>query len=302
MSTFNNCPVCKFETSFTVGANGGATICCSNCGTFEATEGFLTKTIGRPVEDSHIYSGGLREHYLSGNHYILNDLDSLRRSVWVPKNPIDQIDKLLLSIEKRASHFGQIMTYDCNTNFPEAYAKNADEYFHLLQNAHYLQYVECNCTNPQGSISLKWQGADRLAKLHNSDINSNQAFVAMWFDERMDEILENGIVRALEETGFKPLVINKKQFNTKVDYEIIASIKQSGLVVADVTGHRQNVYFEAGYAMGLGIEVIWTCSESSIKKAHFDTRQYPHILWTDADDLKAKLINRIKATLPVRIS
>ena len=35
--------------------------------------------------------------------------------------------------------------------------------------------------------------------------------------------------------------------------------RHGGLVVADFTGHRGGVYFEAGFARGLGIPVVWTC-------------------------------------------
>ncbi|MBZ0167218.1 MAG: nucleoside 2-deoxyribosyltransferase, partial [Candidatus Omnitrophica bacterium] len=57
------------------------------------------------------------------------------------------------------------------------------------------------------------------------------------------------------------------------------------------------VYFEAGFAYGLGIPVIWCCREDNIKKLHFDTRQYNHLLWSNAKELKNKLISRIKATI-----
>lgn len=69
-------------------------------------------------------------------------------------------------------------------------------------------------------------------------------------------------------------------------------------MVADFTGHRHGVYFEAGFAMGLGIPVIWLCQEDEIDKTHFDTRQYNHILWNSAEDLYQKLLNRIQATVP----
>jgi len=49
--------------------------------------------------------------------------------------------------------------------------------------------------------------------------------------------------------------------------------------------------------MGLGRPVIFTCSEKDIDKAHFDTRQYNHITWTDPADLREKLKNRIEATI-----
>ena len=90
--------------------------------------------------------------------------------------------------------------------------------------------------------------------------------------------------------------MDEKQFNDKIDDKIIAEIRRSGLVVADVTGHRADVYYEAGFATGLGLPVIWTWEEADIENAHFDTRQYNHIVWKDAEDLKTKLVSRIEAT------
>jgi len=69
-------------------------------------------------------------------------------------------------------------------------------------------------------------------------------------------------------------------------------------VVADFTGSRPGVYFEAGFAMGLGIPVIWTCQHDDVGKLHFDTRQYAHVCWDAAADMRTKLRNRIAATIP----
>ena len=76
-----------------------------------------------------------------------------------------------------------------------------------------------------------------------------------------------------------------------------SKIKESRFLIADVTEQRQAVYFEAGYAMGIGLPVIWTCKESDIKKCCFDTRQYNHIFWKDAEDLRTQLKERILATI-----
>jgi hypothetical protein len=51
--------------------------------------------------------------------------------------------------------------------------------------------------------------------------------------------------------------------------------------------------------MGLGRPVIWTCREDDRKKVQFDTRQYNHIFWKDPNDLRIKLADRIRATIPV---
>ena len=46
-----------------------------------------------------------------------------------------------------------------------------------------------------------------------------------------------------------------------------------------------------------GIPVIWTCRNDMLKHIHFDTRQFNHIVWDDADDLYKKLKNRIGAVI-----
>ncbi|MHC4124718.1 MAG: nucleoside 2-deoxyribosyltransferase, partial [Planctomycetota bacterium] len=60
---------------------------------------------------------------------------------------------------------------------------------------------------------------------------------------------------------------------------------------------RGGVYFEAGFAKGLGREVIFTVKEDDVEKLHFDTRQYNHIVYDSPEDLYEKLYNRICATI-----
>lgn len=54
-----------------------------------------------------------------------------------------------------------------------------------------------------------------------------------------------------------------------------------------------------GFALGLGLPVIWLCREDELAGVHFDNRQYNFILWQpDAlDELERRLKNRIEATL-----
>jgi nucleoside 2-deoxyribosyltransferase len=74
--------------------------------------------------------------------------------------------------------------------------------------------------------------------------------------------------------GFSAMLIPDKEHANKIDDEIIAEIRRSAFLVADFTGHRQNVYFETGFAMGSNLPVIWTCRKGDIPKLHFDVRQY----------------------------
>lgn len=100
----------------------------------------------------------------------------------------------------------------------------------------------------------------------------------------------------MEAVGYRPIRVDRIEHNDNIDDRIISEIRRSGLLVADFTGHRGGVYFEAGFAMGLGIPVIWSCRDTDVESLHFDTRQYSHIVWTNPEDLEEKLVQRIEAT------
>ena len=133
------------------------------------------------------------------------------------------------------------------------------------------------------------------------NIDSSQAFVAMWFNDSMADAFEKGISLAIEDAGYQPLRIDSKEHINKIDDEIIAEIRRSRFIVADFTqgtdGARGGVYYEAGFAHGLGLPVIFTCRRDSVESLHFDTNHYNHIVWDEPADLRDKLKNRILAVI-----
>ena len=94
----------------------------------------------------------------------------------------------------------------------------------------------------------------------------------MWFNEATSEAYAGGIEPALSATGYKAVRIDKKEHNNKIDDEIIAEIRRSRFLIADFTCEPKNVrggvYYEAGFAQGLGIPVIWTCKDTSLADLH----------------------------------
>lgn len=158
-------------------------------------------------------------------------------------------------------------------------------------------------------LVLTAKGFARLEEFQSGAANTLQAFVAMWFGQEMDEPWRTGIAPAIRDAGYQPFRIDGKEHNNKIDDEIVAEIKRSRFLVADFTcggvivngkfepNPRGGVYYEAGLAHGLGLEVIFTCRADRMDYAHFDTRQFAHIVWKTPDDLRVSLYNRIAATL-----
>jgi hypothetical protein len=228
----------------------------------------------------------------------VEDLQKLKDSVRIPDGPLESIDRILLYAYRKADSAVEHVRFYFKNDYPIAYAKDAGEFEYLIEKARELGYLERG--DDVDWLRLGIDGWKRVSELRRYEVKSNQAFVAMWFSKDLDSAWSEGFKPALEQTGYAPLRIDIPQHNDKIDDRIIAEIRRSGLLVADFTGQRGGVYFEAGFAMGLGRTVIWTCREDDIQNLHFDTRQYNHIAWTEPADLKEKLALRIEATLPNR--
>lgn len=117
----------------------------------------------------------------------------------------------------------------------------------------------------------------------------------MSFDQELKPVWDNAIEPALSRAGFKGYRVDIAPHIEKIDTKIMAEIKNSRFLVADVTQQRPGVYFEAGYALGLGLPVFWSVREDELDKVHFDTRQYNHIVWKDEAELSDKLYNFVWA-------
>ncbi len=155
--------------------------------------------------------------------------------------------------------------------------------------------------NRWGIISPKgW-----LALESSTNAPSHIGFCAMWFDKEVKPLWTDCIEPAILNAGYEPLRIDDVQHNNKIDDEIIASIKRAKFVIADLTGNRGGVYYEAGFAHGLGLPVIFMCRQSDDDNPHFDIRQFNTIFWSDDESILKNKPDLSKAvvtkTLQMRI-
>jgi hypothetical protein len=300
------CPICLKSAQLASGrlitpeAATGYAVSCERCGEYNISIVAATDRGLVPDEKRHILSGIVRNRYERGEkvEILTTNVQAILDSMSVPSDPLEAIDLLLKHLWRKASRADEYVPLNLVVDHPILFARDADEFDYYLQKALGLKYIERRGDEYQ----LDLKGWHRLDELRREERKSDQAFVAMWFDSSLDEVWENGFKAALKQVGYNPIRVDLTEHNEKICDRIIAEVRKSGLVVADFTGQRGGVYFEAGFAMGLGIPVIWSCRDTDVKELHFDTRQYNHIVWTDPADLKKKLINRIEATLPIRPS
>lgn len=134
----------------------------------------------------------------------------------------------------------------------------------------------------------------------------NPAFVAMWFGkpreegdedrrEEMENLFKNGIEPAIEDAGYHGVRVDMVEHNDLIMGRVIDDIRKAPFVVAELTENNPGVYYEAGFARGQKIEVIY-CRKDD-QRPHFDVSGINQVVYKDARDLRERLKNRILGTM-----
>ena len=233
------------------------------------------------------------------------EIDTIRLRIAKQKRGLsvyDRADRLLQYIENETSEIGRSISYThsrIDNHAIAAWTESIEphEIDFLLEHVSRQGWVKIDGI----SYTLTIAGYGQLAKLRKRVPESPKGFVAMWFHDSTQKAWEEGIRRGIEDAGYEAVRIDQKEHINKIDDEIIAEIRRSRFVVADFTqgenGARGGVYYEAGFAHGLGIEVIFTCRKDALGDVHFDTRQYNHIVWETPGELRQRLAARISAVI-----
>jgi hypothetical protein len=148
-----------------------------------------------------------------------------------------------------------------------------------------------------GKCAVTAKGLRAAEALGADQSGSAQGFVAMSFDPSLREAWTDGFDPGIRTAGFRPLRLDTEDYVGGITDEIMAQIRRSRLVVADYTAQRNSVYFEAGFALGIGLMVIPTCRTDEIPNLHFDIRHLNTLPWSTPAELADGLNSRIRAVI-----
>jgi hypothetical protein len=152
------------------------------------------------------------------------------------------------------------------------------------------------------TFELTLFGWDRYASLKKAKNDSRTAFMAMKFgDPELDHAVDWCFRPAVKRAGFELRVLTDQQRAGLVDDQIRAALLSARFVIADLTHGNPGAYWEAGFADGRNLPVIYTCrrAEWDRAKTHFDTNHMVTIIW-DPGDLRRsedQMAATIRATL-----
>lgn len=124
----------------------------------------------------------------------------------------------------------------------------------------------------------------------------NLVFVAMAFDIQSDlSDTYQAICRACVAEGLHARRVDDEQDSGPIPVKILRGIEDAEFLVFDLTIERPNVYYELGYAHGVGnrsVEIALIAKTGT--KIHFDIAHLGVLFYDSAIDLERKLIPRLQ--------
>jgi hypothetical protein len=295
------CPLCDRKVPGGHNDVGNLAVMCPACGDYSIDMGTMADLeLEQYRKVRHLVSAHTRSVGELGERTKLDE-DTLAKIVESARSPsslVVSLDDLLLHIRNLTTDpmAKAAMPWTDYTLFKLRSSQDLKDLASLLVNQGLVEWGKVDEEKFECKLTLGgWRKVDEMRKAGR---DSSQAFVAMWFDNEMSAAWEGGFEPALKQAGWNPMRVDKKEFNDRVDDYIVTEIRRSGLLVADFTGNRGGVYFEAGLAAGLGLSVVWTVRKDHLKNLHFDTRQYNHVVWESTKELREKLYYRVMATAP----
>ncbi|MFC1889696.1 hypothetical protein ACFL4G_08080 [Thermodesulfobacteriota bacterium] len=210
---------------------------------------------------------------------------------------------LLRNLERKTEFPGQFIRIEPKRDIPLAWADCDEEfayYFETLTERKLVKPLEFRgdyIGKIFFDVQITSEGWDFLDRHERTSVFSDQVFIAMSFSPEMKAAWKEAIQPAIEDAGYKAYRVDREPHIERIDVKIISEIKNSILLVADVTEQKAGVYFEAGFAIGIGIPVIWSVRKDDHENVHFDTRQYNHIVWESHDELEDQLYDFICAQI-----
>lgn len=295
----NHCPICGREAGLTIGAT--LLVRCAHCGEYEMNRLLQRTTFRGENSDPELkelapyLAAYIRQANLRREEVILTADNWKDRALAHKDIPVSKKVMKLLELAAERAKPGTSIEFNQQLDPPLVDAVSRAELLLLLGHLVEIEYLH---RVGDAHYYVKLKGWEQLESAAVGGI-AGRCFVAMSFDQSLNTAYDEGISPAVkEDCRMEPRRVDRVHHNENISDKIIAEIRTCQFTVADFTLQRQAVYFEAGFAMGLGRPVIWTCREDDFANVHFDTKQYNHIRWKTPQDFRIQLTDRIRATIP----
>ncbi len=204
----------------------------------------------------------------------------------------ENAEKLLLHIARRCPRPGQTETFNQEMDYTVIDCHNEAELVFFVRFLANKGWVDFQASGKWGVTMAGWEHHSGPA---GPGFVEGRCFIAMSFSPEHHTIYSDGIRPAIIDAGYDAVCLKDVATNEDINFRILMEIRKAEFAVADFTGQKGGVYFEAAFALAIRREVFWTCSEAERTSVHFDPQHFQYIFWTDLADLRKRLYEKIIA-------
>ena len=296
----NDCIVCKTEAKLSFTDHQRHIFCnCPRCGNFEYH--WKTIQINNNIIERAILSYWLQNHQSTKPIKLTRELLQIILTNTSLPRPKEQADNFILWLGGKANSPEQSINEMYNIVASIVGATNRSNVQYLIKHLKDNGLIRAITDSGNSfNCNLTFNGWERYDELQRSNKDSKLAFMAMQFNnEALTKIFDNVIKDAVTETGFEIRKLDEEHRAGSIDDKLRVEIRRSRFLISDLTDDNNGAYWEAGFAEGLGMPVIYICEASKFKdkKTHFDTNHHLTLMWKDNEESLKQFAEDLKATI-----
>ena len=317
----DKCFICNNINTIITGVEKGKDCQCPHCGNYKyfSDSGFVDELDKEYREKLSSYVFYHKKHL--GKGFYIGDFEDdvspyphiTKEMVesWYPERFADKVDLILLKLQELSKYDGAPIYIEDDVLFIPCETRNSSEsafrrryYIDFLESQGYLEHIMGSHTH-----ILTPKSIERIYELQKTNSTNKDVFVSMAFNNGTKDTRE-AIRSGIDKAGFSSKFIDEIIHNHQIMPEMFRLIRECRFLVLEISDPNYGAYYEAGYALGLGKEVIICCSKEVFEKKyeteeeqkyekylkpHFDIAQKQILVWNNYEDLTKKLSEWIKA-------
>jgi nucleoside 2-deoxyribosyltransferase len=278
----NQCIICNTPSTLQSNITDFSTTClCPICGTYRISEMYAL-AFKEQIDEKRLnnyLSFQVRNWERTKANSVVKIPESLYKDILEENRwfNVSELSRNLIDYLGKNTGIGRSVMHTLSEWSSIIGAKDSEETKFIIYNV-LNQHIGID-NEPRGLhiISLTPKGWERFEELKKEKPQTNKAFMAMKFDNAaLDMTYKERFAPIVKAAGFdlKRVDAQDEIQSGLITQRMIAQIRNSRFLIADLSLQNNGVYWEAGFATGLDIPVFYVIEEKEFEKRHFDIYQH----------------------------
>ncbi|QYR19117.1 hypothetical protein KZ483_14150 [Paenibacillus sp. sptzw28] len=237
-----------------------------------------------------ILSGYIRETTDCNETVLLSfaDLESVINSPRIPGTMDEKAGRLLLYLHRNSSAPGDpVIIHRLSESCNLTYSPNLQELVYIIEKLKDELLIE-----RIGTTFKLTESGWREAAARAGGKRLKPCLVYLPNEEQLREEWKENVLPKLEQCGYLPRMSDDLQAESSGE-DTVRLISECKLILADIASGEPEIYFAAGFALGMQIPVILTVNRLNADNLRVRIKQIQPYVWEKTEDVAAMMQRRL---------